>query len=153
MFGHLFDDEPRAGGAGGSGSEDEDSLLSSGEEEEEEGSDGPDGWSEEEEGDSGSEEEGAGGRGRGRRRQPDELDELFGQVRMHCSGGGRFPCRWDACCSVACAADGALVRSAARAGLRCCSGCRPRAVRSGWVALIGGPLAQSHSHACPRSRA
>ena len=112
MFGHLFDDEPRAGGAGRSGSEDEGSLLSSGEEEE--GSDGPDGWSEEEEdGGSGSEEEGAGGRGRGRRRQPDELDELFGQVRIHCSRGalsslplGRMLqcglcCRWSAgavCC-------------------------------------------------------
>ncbi|PRW50835.1 U3 small nucleolar RNA-associated 14-like protein A [Chlorella sorokiniana] len=79
MFGHLFDDEPPAAGGGSSGSEDEGSLLSSGEEEEGEG-DEEDGWSDEEgEGGSGSEEEGAGARGRGRRRQPDELDELFGQ--------------------------------------------------------------------------
>lgn len=83
MFGHLFDDKPPAGG---SASEDEGSLLSSGEEEGEGDEEDADGWSDEESG-SGSDEE-AGGRGRGRR-QPDELDEVFGQV-CTLSRGVRF---------------------------------------------------------------
>mgnify|MGYP001811050704 CR=1 FL=1 len=67
MFGHLFDDAPRAGREGGS-DDDGSGLLSSGESEEEE--EGSEGWSEEEE-----EEDAAGG---GTRRQRDEVDELFG---------------------------------------------------------------------------
>ena len=75
MFGHLFDDAGPAGGADGDAGASDGSLLSSGESgDEEEGGSGSEGWSE------GESEGEAGGRG-GRRRQADELDELFGEVR------------------------------------------------------------------------
>lgn len=100
MFGHLFDDEPPARG-GGSGSEDEGSLLSSGEEGSDGGDEEADGWSDEEdkqeEEGSGSEEE-AGGRGGGRRRQRDELDDLFGQVRIGSCVDCESLCTVCACC-------------------------------------------------------
>ncbi|PSC76740.1 U3 small nucleolar RNA-associated 14-like protein A isoform A [Micractinium conductrix] len=77
MFGHLFDDAPRAGREGGS-DDDGSGLLSSGESEEEE--EGSEGWSEEEE-----EEDAAGG---GTRRQRDEVDELFGGEGASVEEGG-----------------------------------------------------------------
>lgn len=90
LFGHMFDDLAPGGGSGG---EEDDGgasdLLSSGESGDE-GEEEEDGW---------SDEEGEGG-GPGGRRQgdPDELDELFGQVGGGCRSQSQlalvYPAPW-----------------------------------------------------------